>query len=319
MPYGIKGVPPKGPRDRKQADLMTKPLESAVQDKLMNQLGLIVLEGRAASAPVLISSFEGGCAESGEQQGGADVDSPDVLVDNVCIDQSDMADALASELDKVCIDQANIDDEGNSGIDKACIDQNNIADEHCESSIVEDSGNLCMYYLNVAFVFFVLLITCIAAIPILLLMNAWLLPRLGPRRGTRGKHALVCVSVFSCSWYRSFPSGIYCSGDDEKREDGCNVHGFEVKNDTVRMRVIREDASKDVIHGAQTCWQDGCVSLSDSDPCCAGKFFRSLVRSLGSGNVLDCELFLLLDCSFMFWGRIMFREAVWTFFVQRDL
>ena len=126
----------KVPGTENPADLMTKPLDSATQDKLMLKFGLAVLEGRAASAPKLTSSFDGDVG--GDDALEAEVDSFDVVCDvesdetsgwnKVCIDQDNIDDGLPWFLDKVCIDQGNIADGLPSFLDKVCIDLGNIAD-----------------------------------------------------------------------------------------------------------------------------------------------------------------------------------------------
>ena len=149
------------PGTENPADLMTKPLESATQDKLMSKLGLVVLDGRAASAPMLTSSFTGSPVESDEQQLDVEVSSLDVLVDTVCIDQRNIADGITLEFDKVSIGQENIADGLISGDDKVCIDQDNIAIVFYSERIGEDSGMICIHVLSIVYLFLSML-CCVA-------------------------------------------------------------------------------------------------------------------------------------------------------------
>ena len=129
-------------------------------DKLMHQLGLVVLEGRAATAPNLTSSYE----DSTHGTDGLDVmhegvDSLDAIEDKVCIDQCDIAGGRSSRsgFDNVCIDQDNIADGlseddlidryslengggPRSGLDKVCIDQDGISDGLMKEQPVSGSG-----------------------------------------------------------------------------------------------------------------------------------------------------------------------------------
>ena len=121
--------------------MMTKDLDTRTQDHPMRTLFLIVLSGRAASAPKLTSG-------SGEALPG--LEYPGYVacpVDSLCVGRASVCERRRSGSDKVCIDQGYVADgialvecdNGRSGLDKVCIDQESTPDG---ISPLEDVGGL---------------------------------------------------------------------------------------------------------------------------------------------------------------------------------